>query len=331
MKNNIKFVYLYFLVLFVLFISGLIYVENKSNKDSDEDWTVHTVCGESVDQIKGIDVSYYQRDIDWKTAKENGIVFGVARVSDGTHKIDPKFERNWDEMKKQGVIRGAYQFFRPNQDPIAQAELFMMILNSCGGLEDGDMPPTIDLEVTGGVSNRTIIDNVGIWIKYIEQKTNRKPIIYTGPAFWDSHYLGTTFKSYPLWVAHYTTKECPWVPDAWNRWMIWQYTGSGAVNGVPIIVDINYFDGSVDDLRFLVENSKIIKQDSGNLTDSDTQDVDTQEDVQEDAYVDVEIDTLTPIDTDDSASKPNNTTNGCSCTNSSNRKQTMPIMIDWLL
>src|SRR4051794_26211315 len=62
--------------------------------------------------VQGIDVSYYQGDIDWAQVKGSGVEFGVARVSDGFFK-DTKFDQNWPAMKAAGILRGAYQFFEP--------------------------------------------------------------------------------------------------------------------------------------------------------------------------------------------------------------------------
>ncbi len=250
-----------FIVLIFLLLAISLFKSNKEDTKSSTSWSVHTVCGLN-NNIKGIDVSYWQRNINWHVVKDEGIVFGFARVSDGLEKIDPKFEQNWHGMKEAKLIRGAYQFFRPNQDALKQAQLFVDILNSVGGLEEDDMPPVIDLEVTGTVTSNKIIEGAMIWVDYVQLNTNKKPIIYTGPAFWDSHFLGPGFSTYPLWIAHYTSKECPWIPDGWSKWAFWQFTGSGNIKGVPTIVDINVFDGTIDGLRTFVKKHNI-PHDSG--------------------------------------------------------------------
>ena len=75
--------------------------------------------------VNGIDVSYYQGTIDWTSAKASGIDFAYARISDGTGFIDPQFAANWANMKAAGIVRGAYQFFRPETDPTAPGELLL--------------------------------------------------------------------------------------------------------------------------------------------------------------------------------------------------------------
>src|SRR6478609_8516191 len=88
-----------------------------------------TVCGVSGDAVHGIDVSSYETSIDWPMAKASGIDFAFIRVSDGLQYRDPKFATYWPDAKAAGLMRGAYQFFRPQQDPIAQADL---LLNAIG-------------------------------------------------------------------------------------------------------------------------------------------------------------------------------------------------------
>ena len=216
---------------------------------------VHTVCGVE-NKAKGIDVSYYQATIDWDiVASDTDIEFGVARISDGTQKIDPKFEENWKEMKRVGIIRGAYQFFRPNQNAIEQAELFLKLLDEAGGLEDNDLPPTLDIEVTGGATSDQITAGMYDWLEFVQAYTNRIPIIYTGPAFFEAAKLDISFSKYPLWTAHYTERPCPWVPNNWNHWEIWQYTGSGTLAGIYRPVDINVFNGDTNALQRFIEMS----------------------------------------------------------------------------
>ena len=84
-----------------------------------------TVCPGS-NKVYGIDVSYYQGTINWASVKAAGKQFAIIRVSDGTGFLDPKFASNWRNAKAAGIAVGAYQFFRPNQDATAQAELGLL-------------------------------------------------------------------------------------------------------------------------------------------------------------------------------------------------------------
>ena len=219
-------------------------------------WAVHTVCG-SGSTTKGIDVSKWQATVDWAKVAADGVKFGVARTSDGTTYDDKYFTANWQGMKNNGIIRGAYQFFRPDQDAVNQAKFMISKINKAGGLQAGDLPPVLDLEKNGGLSTSNVVKQVDKWIAYIQQNTGRRPIIYTGSYFWDANAATTKYSAYPLWTAHYTTKSCPLVPNAWNKWAIWQYTDKGKVNGVSGNCDMNRFNGTLSDIKKLAADSVI--------------------------------------------------------------------------
>lgn len=201
------------------------------------------VCADDQ-TVDGIDVSYYQGNIDWNQVKNSGVEFAFIRVSDGLSFVDPKFEQNWIGAKEAGVIRGVYQFFRPARDPIAQAEL---LLEKMGELEDGDLPPVIDVEAVDGQTPTQIATGVRLWIETIEAATGRKPIIYSGKYFWNDHVKTTEFSDYPFWIAQYGP-TCPDLPVAWNEWLFFQTSSSGIIPGIVGDVDTNLFNGSLEEL-----------------------------------------------------------------------------------
>jgi GH25 family lysozyme M1 (1,4-beta-N-acetylmuramidase) len=188
--------------------------------------------------VEGIDVSHYQGAINWTSQKAMGRMFGVASVGDGTYE-DPTFTTNWAAMKAAGVIRGAYQFFEPGGDPIVQADI---LIQKVGKLGDGDLPATIDVEVTGGQSAATIATKIGAWLARVEAGTGRKPMIYTGPYFWQGNVASLAYGGYPLWIADYGVSK-PQVPAPWSNYKIWQYSDSGGT------LDVDSFQGTLAELQ----------------------------------------------------------------------------------
>ncbi len=188
----------------------------------------------------GIDVSKWQGDINWSKVAGAGIRFAFIRVSDGLQYPDPKFLNNWDQAKAAGVVRGAYQYFRAGQDAVEQAEY---LLDEMGALEEGDLPPVLDIETMDGQSSATVAAKIGTWIDVVEGALGVKPIIYTSMGFWAS--MGTTeFSSYPLWVANWET-DCPLMPAGWNEWVFWQTTDDGSIAGISGPVDLDVFNGDL--------------------------------------------------------------------------------------
>jgi lysozyme len=189
-------------------------------------------------QVEGIDVSHYQGSINWNAEKAQGRLFGVASVGDGLYQ-DPTFATNWAGMAAAGVIRGAYQFFEPGIDPIQQADI---LIAKVGKLGDGDLPATIDVETTGNQPPATVAANVGKWLARVEAGTGRRPMIYTGPYFWQDHVASTAFGAYPLWIAGYGVSQ-PQLPAPWNAFKIWQYSDSGGS------LDVDRFQGTLAELQ----------------------------------------------------------------------------------
>ena len=196
--------------------------------------------------LPGIDVSVYQGNIDWNQVKAAGIVFAIARVSDGTY-LDSKFDQNWSGMKAAGIIRGAYQFFEPGEDP---GQLADILLNKMGPLGAGDLPPTLDVEATGGQSAATITAHIHTWMDKVQAATGRVPLIYTGKYFWNDNVQSGDFAGNPLWLAAYVS-PCPNTPDPWGGWTMWQHNDNGSYPGIGGAVDVDVFNGTIDQLNAL--------------------------------------------------------------------------------
>src|SRR6185437_15314089 len=90
--------------------------------------------------LQGADVSHYQGTIAWPSV---GVSFAVAKATEGTGYTDPDFAKNWSGMKAAGVVRGAYHYIHCDIDPTQQAQYFLGVLSSAGGLQAGDLPPAL--------------------------------------------------------------------------------------------------------------------------------------------------------------------------------------------
>ena len=192
----------------------------------------------------GIDVSYYQGDISWPRVRRAGVQFAFIRVADGSTIPDSKFKDNWAGARRANVMRGAYQFFRPEEDPIAQANVLLDALRTHGR---GELPPVIDIEVNGGLPLATVVAKARLWIEHVRSQIGVEPIVYTnfGMFRWGG---GEPLARQLLWLAHYT-EACPSIPPPWREWTFWQYTENGRVDGIDGAVDLDVFAGPPDELR----------------------------------------------------------------------------------
>jgi len=84
-----------------------------------------------------------------------------------------------------------------------------------------------------------------------------KPIIYTNQDFYNK-YLRNAFENYPLWIARYSLRE-PTLKDD-SKWVFWQYTSAGKINGIKGRTDFNVFHGTLEELdQFCLQPKEILR------------------------------------------------------------------------
>lgn len=201
--------------------------------------------------VPGIDVSYWEAGIDWNKVRGDGIRFMFAKATEGEGYVDPTFDDNWRGAKSVGILRGAYHFFHPGMNPVKQADKFVQIVKSTN--DNGELPPVLDLEVTDNQANQTIIDRAKTWLDRVQQSLGKQPIIYSSPGFLKYNFsvpgggppLWT--KDYILWIANYGVSQ-PSMPPGWLKWTFWQYSETGSVSGVNAAVDLDWFNGTAEQL-----------------------------------------------------------------------------------
>ncbi|MBN3885617.1 MAG: GH25 family lysozyme [Nostoc sp.] len=218
--------------------------------------------------VEGIDVAQFSENIDWEKVKSQGIHFAFARVNYGTYKQDTQFASYWPAIKKAGIIRGAYLFFRPSEEVDPQVKMFAQALE----IEPGDLPPVVDIEPDykdreqkhDHWSDLTLtqrLDRVSKVLTAVEVTTGYKPIIYTGYYFWRDQ-LGNTshFADYDLWIANYNPGT-PSIPGGWNLHTFHQYDGDKkGFPGISGDVDRNRFNGALDRLQALTVPAVSLQQ-----------------------------------------------------------------------
>ena len=200
-------------------------------------------------EIRGIDISHYQGDIDWDQL-QNAMIekcpirFIVMKATEGSSKIDPSFKYNFKQALEYGYIRGAYHFWSNHSSARQQAYFF---LNNVP-LESGDLPPVLDVEHKP--KDKSVEDfqqDILTWLHIVEDRYHVKPIIYTYYKF-KKQYLDTpVFDDYPYWIAHYYVDKIEYQ----GEWKFWQHTDAGKLPGIKGYVDFNIYNGSFYDLKRL--------------------------------------------------------------------------------
>ena len=206
--------------------------------------------------VPGIDVSYWDAGIDWPKVRATSQRFVFVKATEGDSYADPTFDDNWRGAKPAGLLRGAYHFFRSNVDPKKQATKFIDYVKSMK--DDGELPPVLDLETPDGQTKEKIISRAKTWLDLVEAAFGRKPIIYSGQFFLQDHFSEAGggppawAKDYPLWIAQYPNiyveGSQPFLPRGWFKWIFWQYSEKGVVNGINAKVDLDVFNGTLEEL-----------------------------------------------------------------------------------
>lgn len=196
--------------------------------------------------VQGIDVSGYNTGTNWIQVKASGIAFAFIKATEGITYLNPYFRNDWANSKSAGIIRGAYHFFHPKDDPVKQANYFLSVM---GHLSLGDLPAVLDLEIHSAPIKEEVASAL-IWLETIEKATGKTPIIYSGHYFIDELANPPEFEKYHLWLAGYTST--PQIPKPWNGYTFWQHSDSGKVLGVNGFCDLSVAGG---DLAWLTEFS----------------------------------------------------------------------------
>jgi len=181
-----------------------------------------------IEILPGIDVSVYQGDIDW--AKINDVHFVFAKASEGKSFRDPTLKANYTGAKSRGIPFGVYHFANYRSTYGIELENFLKAISKIGKME---LPPVLDVEDPNHkLSPGQVLDWTLAWLASVEGQLGRKPIVYTGPGYFNKYLNGGKgLENYPLWVAHYGTMQ-PSVPKAWKQWDIWQWSGQEHIAGI---------------------------------------------------------------------------------------------------
>ena len=194
---------------------------------------------------KGIDVSKWQGNIDWKKVKASGIDYAIIRVGyrgygSGALVEDPYFRQNIEGATKAGLKVGVY-FFSQAITTAEAVEEASMAINAVKGYKL-HYPIYFDTELattnsTGRADNLGSGQRTDIANAFCQTVRNSgyKAGVYASKSWFQYRVNYSTLSKYDIWLAHYTTAT-----DFAHRYDMWQYTGTGSCPGVSGSVDLNW-------------------------------------------------------------------------------------------
>ncbi len=195
--------------------------------------------------LEGIDVSEHQGQIDWGqviTARK----FAMIRASYSGAK-DKMLDRNKDEARNTGILRGFYHYAYPqySPDPVADARQFTQFV---GDLRDGEVL-ALDVEEHWGGN---WVDWAKKWLDEVFRITGRRPLVYMNDNF-DNMYdwKPVVDGNYGLWLAYWDNNTQNLPATDWPFVAIKQYIvgGPGAVPGIAGRIDLDVFYGDEEQFK----------------------------------------------------------------------------------
>ena len=209
--------------------------------DVDKDSTENTKIKKSNDKISfGIDVSAWQKEIDWEKVKAAGVDFVIIRcgyrgAKTGVLVEDSYFYKNLQGAKYAGIDVGVY-FFTQALNETEAVEEASMVLALVGDTEL-DYPIFIDTENTNGRADpldkntRTAVCDA--FCKTIE-RAGKKAGVYASRNWFNTKLDDDKLESHVRWVAEYASTTA-----YAKRYEMWQYTSSGSIDGINGRVDLD--------------------------------------------------------------------------------------------
>ena len=186
----------------------------------------------------GIDVSYYQKDIDFKKLKEDNVEFAIIRVGYGYNKegknvIDKNFITNIKGFNDVGIPVGVY-YFSYAEDVKEAKKQARWVLKQIKDYKV-DLPVVFDWENWNNYKDYrlSLHDLNMIANSFINEVENKG---YKGMLYSSKNYLKYAWykQNYNIWVAHYNEDN-----NYENEYMMWQVCDDGVIDGINTMIDID--------------------------------------------------------------------------------------------
>ena len=193
----------------------------------------------------GVDVSKYQKNIDWEQIKKAGVSFVIVRIgyrgygASGALVLDPMFEEHFTNVKNAGLKVGVYFFSQATTEEEAKEEAF-----ACAYVLNGrklDYPIFFDTEASGASGGSGRADGLGVAdrtkcaVAFCEEvKANGyKPGVYASTLWYRNRVDLRSLTKYTIWNAHYGVASSP-IDCA-----LWQGTCTARLPGYKGDLDVN--------------------------------------------------------------------------------------------
>jgi GH25 family lysozyme M1 (1,4-beta-N-acetylmuramidase) len=193
---------------------------------------------------------YHANPIDWDKLKtEPRVIAIIHKATTGASKLDPAYLTRKKEAKKHGYLWGSYHC-GVSGEPEKQADYYL------DTVKPGD-DELIALDLEDATSKKLMNAEESLrFIKRVKKRTGRYPVLYTNhrsAKLLSDKFKGTEFAEAPLWYARFKSDVTDFPTGLWLSYTLWQFSSEirpqMALPGVKADMDINVYNGTVDDLK----------------------------------------------------------------------------------
>lgn len=193
---------------------------------------------------EGIDVSNWQRNIDYSQVKNSGVQIVYIKASEGTTFKDPYLEQNYSNAKANGLKVGFYHYLTATSvwQARAQADFFASVIEG----KDVDCKLAMDYEEFFGEGKIEINEIALAFMKRVKEITKKDVIVYSNLNNVKNTFGDDVANEGRLWLAYYSnTQNLINVNSSWTNYIGLQYTSSGQVPGISGNVDKDRFSKEI--------------------------------------------------------------------------------------
>ncbi|MBP3801234.1 MAG: LysM peptidoglycan-binding domain-containing protein [Clostridia bacterium] len=193
---------------------------------------------------EGIDVSNWQRNIDYSQVKNSGVQIVYIKASEGTTFKDPYLEQNYSNAKANGLKVGFYHYLTATSvwQARAQADFFASVIEG----KDVDCKLAMDYEEFFGEGKIEINEIALAFMKRVKEITKKDVIVYSNLNNVKNTFGDDVANEGRLWLAYYSnTQNLINVNSSWTNYIGLQYTSSGQVQGISGNVDKDRFSKEI--------------------------------------------------------------------------------------
>lgn len=175
----------------------------------------------------GVDLSRWDGKVTWAVLFGRKPGFIILRSGYAGRMIDDLWLTDRHIVGKSGITYGIYHV--PSPDNALRLETSMLDL----AIQANPLPGFVGLDLE--VYHKSLPKRSLDLAYHITDNYNLPVFIYTSWNF-RNQYTDLQFPSqlfsFPLWVAHWTTRAYPLIPRGWKDWVLWQFSADGNQKGL---------------------------------------------------------------------------------------------------